>query len=208
MHGYLPVACMASRNVCAGSRLNSSQRFMNSSTVGVPLAQAMRSMTLGWLTFRCRATARIERLRSSFFHAASMACMSLRSVADHSLAVRGMEGILAMVERVSNLTAVSLDKMVATATIKDMMVENTTTLTAGQIAIEYLARTTAAKGMTREALASKLGVARQTVTARFRKRDMSIDDFIDTAQAIGTDPAQVIADAMQIKNTALAGKEE
>ena len=105
-----------------------------------------------------------------------------------------------MVERVSNLTSAELDKLVAIATIKDMVVENKTMLTTGQIAIECLNRMSAAKGMTREALANKLGVARQTVAARFSKRSMTLDDFIDTAYAVGADPSQVIADAVRIKD--------
>ena len=104
-----------------------------------------------------------------------------------------------------------IDKMLEVANMKDMLETANTKMTAGQIAIRIIEKTAAMKGLTQEALANKLGIARQTVAARFSKRSMTLDDFIDTAYAIGTNPAQVIADAVRIKaeeTTALADSSE
>ena len=98
----------------------------------------------------------------------------------------------------NNLTARLFDKVLEHANVSDMLENTNERPTAGQIAIEYLNRTAAAKNITREALAHKLGIARQTVTARFVKHSMTIDDFINTAQALDTDPAKVIAESVAL----------
>ena len=195
MHGYLPVACMASRNVCAGSRLTMAQNPMNSSNVGLPFSWSRRSMTLGALTLSALLTARSDGGSSMRLHASITRLIASLSMSVHSFASLAMEKILTMLVRSNTPVDSEIDKTLEMANIKDMLD------TANE-------KTTGMKGLTQDALASKLGIVRQTVAARFRKQEMMLDDFIDTAQAIGTDPAQVIADAMQIKNTALAGKEE
>lgn len=92
-----------------------------------------------------------------------------------------------------------IDKLLDMANIKDMLDITNDRVTAGGIAIRIIEKTAAMKGVTQESLAGKLGVARQTVAARFSKRSMTLDDFIATAGAVGADPARVIAEAMRIK---------
>ena len=100
-----------------------------------------------------------------------------------------------------------IDKTLEKSNIKDMLDTADASMTVGNIAIRIIEKTAGMKGLTQDALASRLGIVRQTVASRFRKQEMMLDDFIDTAQAIGADPSQVIADAMSIKAEALAGKE-
>lgn len=208
MHGYLPVACMASRNVCAGSRLTMAQNPMNSSNVGLPFSWSRRSMTLGALTLSALLTARSDGGSSMRLHASITRLIASLSMSVHSFASLAMEKILTMLVRSNTPVDSEIDKTLEMANIKDMLDTANENMTVGNIAIRIIEKTAGMKGLTQDALASKLGIVRQTVAARFRKQEMMLDDFIDTAQAIGTDPAQVIADAMQIKNTALAGKEE
>lgn len=97
-----------------------------------------------------------------------------------------------------------IDKMLDMANIKTMLETANTKMTAGQIAIRIIEKTAAMKGLTQASLASKLGITRQTVAARFSKRSMTLDDFIDTAYAVDADPGRVVADAVRIKSEALA----
>lgn len=106
-----------------------------------------------------------------------------------------------MVKRFSNLTSGELDNVETYINIADMET-NVTNLTTGQIAITMLNRISVAKGITREQLAERLGVSRQTVAARFRKRDMSLDDYLSTARAAGIDPVKALSAASGMRKTA------
>lgn len=96
--------------------------------------------------------------------------------------------------------ATMIDKMLEHSNIEGML--ETTNASVSQIAIEYLERMTAAKGITRENLASKLGITRQTVASRFRTRNMSLDDYVNTCTALDINPAETLT-----KASALAGRE-
>ncbi|KFI49927.1 hypothetical protein BBIA_1849 [Bifidobacterium biavatii DSM 23969] len=102
----------------------------------------------------------------------------------------------------SNNTASQLDSLVKSFTIEDME-KISTTLTAGQIAIETIARLAGAKGVTRETLAKQLGITRQTVTSRFRTRSMSLDDYIDTCRALDLNPAEILDRATKLATPTL-----
>lgn len=45
-------------------------------------------------------------------------------------------------------------------------------------------------------IAEDLGVTRQTVARRLKSNDMMLSDFISTAEAIGADPVDVLAEAI------------
>ena len=45
-------------------------------------------------------------------------------------------------------------------------------------------------------IAEDLGVTRQTVARRLKANDMMLSDFISTAEAIGADPVDVLAEAI------------
>ncbi len=99
----------------------------------------------------------------------------------------------------------ALDKMLKSSNIIDM-IELTNTLTTGEVAIRYLEAIARAKGITQGNLSSKLGVCRQTLAKRFHDRSMDIDSYIATAEALDTDPIDVLAKAYDARQ-ALAAKE-
>ncbi|WP_172147200.1 hypothetical protein [Bifidobacterium panos] len=45
-------------------------------------------------------------------------------------------------------------------------------------------------------IAEDLGVTRQTVARRLKANDMMLSDFISTAEAVGADPVDVLAEAI------------
>lgn len=94
-----------------------------------------------------------------------------------------------------------VDKLLEHSNIEDML--ETTNASVAQIAIEYLDRMTSAKGITREALAKQLGIARQTLASRFNKRSMSLEDFCTTAQAIDLNPAEILDRATKLATPTL-----
>ena len=198
-----PTLRMASSRVRPGARPNKAHREQYSSTVGVPCAPDMRSATRGCVTPIARATALFDGLGELESHTSRIVRMSSRSSSVHSRPFVAMEAIVQMERPFSNKTASRLDKLVENFTIKDME-KISTTLTAGQLAIETLSRLSASRGVTRETLAARLGVTRQTVTSRFRTRSMSVDAFIDTCDALDTDPAALLDGAIRLHESAPA----
>lgn len=97
--------------------------------------------------------------------------------------------------------AARVDKMLKHSNIEDML--ETTNASAAQIAIEYLDRMTAAKGITKETLAKRTGVTRQTIAARFNKRSMDLECFVATADAININPGEILSRAIRLKQDAI-----
>ena len=76
--------------------------------------------------------------------------------------------------------------------------------TAGQTAVELLRIHANAAKITNVELAERLGVNRVTVAYRFNKGIMSLDDYVDTANAIGADPLETLARAIRLHESAPA----
>lgn len=91
---------------------------------------------------------------------------------------------------------IKLDKMLDISNIMDML--ETANTTAGEVAIRYLEALAKASDATQEALANRLGVCRQTIAKRFKDRQMDIDFYVALANAVGVDPADTLAKAIQI----------
>lgn len=103
-----------------------------------------------------------------------------------------------------------LDKVIEHSIISGMK-EIATTLTEAQIAITMLERLANSKRITRQDLAEKLNVNRVTVGYWFNNKTTSLENYINTAQAIGANPADILQQAINIHNqqaeSALAGKD-
>lgn len=103
-----------------------------------------------------------------------------------------------------------LDKMMEITIINNMM--EITNMASGALVIELIHRIAKSKHITYQHLAKLLNVNRQTVSARFNNHTMDIEDYINTAQAIGANPADILQQAINIHNqqaeSALTGKEK
>lgn len=199
---YRPVALIASSSVFAGSRPTAAQKSMYSPMSGLPFFWSRRSMIRGALTSSVRLRARSDGGSSMLYQASMTRFMSSLSSSVHSLASLGMTRIVGMLKSSNTPYDAMIDNMLDVANIADMLETANTKMTAGQIAIRIIEKTAAMKDLTQESLASKLGVTRQTVASRLFKRSMTLDDFIDTAYAVGADPSRVIADSVRIKRQA------
>lgn len=52
-------------------------------------------------------------------------------------------------------------------------------------------------GVPKTVIAAAVGLNRVTVGKHLKKADMSLDEFVETALAIGADPVQVLAEAIE-----------
>lgn len=196
-----PTLRMASRSVFAGSSPTAPHSSQNSSTVGLPLLASRRSITLGALTPSRAARALSEGGDSIASLASNTMRMTSRSRALHSRLLLGMAPIVRMLSASNKRECATLDKALAVANIETMKTLATTNnMTEVQIAITYLELTANTHAVTRQALAARLGVTRQTVSARFDRKAMELDDFIATADALGLTPSDVLATARTIRN--------
>lgn len=196
-----PRACVVAFSACVrvvpGSRPKSSQRSQYSSTVGGAHSPFLKAVTRGCETPISRATDRIDGRILSESHCSQMIRMSSLSSSVHSFAFTGMEVIVSMSSLLNKEMSRQLDKAVNLLTIEDME-GRFTTCGVGEIAIAMLDRFCSGKGVTREALARRLGVSRQTVTSRFRVRSMTLQDFLDTCAALDVDASAVLSRAARL----------
>lgn len=193
-------ACIARRSVTAASSPNREHMSQNSSSVGRPFLASRRSMTRGALTPMARDTARSDGGSRIAFQASITRRMASRSVSVHSFDILGIRKILTMLNSSNTPYDDEIDKMLDVSNIKDML-DTANTMTSGQIAVEFLRRRAAAKDVTLETMAERLGITRQTVAARWARRAMSLDDYIDTCKALDVDPADTLAAAIKVKAT-------
>ena len=104
-----------------------------------------------------------------------------------------------------------LDNVIEHSIITDMK-EIATTLTEAQMAITMLERIAKSKHITRQDIAEKINVNRVTISYWFNNKTTSLENYINTAQAIGANPADILQQAINIHNqqaeSALVGGEE
>lgn len=180
----------------AGSRCSSKQRFINSSTVGIPCAWSRKSIMRGGLTSIAFATVRSDGASGILFHASITMFMSSCASGVHSFPVRAMKVSLMLIS--SNTPKAKLfDNLLEYSNIVYMLENSNASV--GEIAVEYLSAAMKLRNVRQYEMAHQLGISRQTLASRLHNRAMSVDDFINLALALDVDPAEVITSALQTR---------